>query len=111
MINEAIQSFINAITDKLGSFWLDLWSPLSDAWPFWWSWGVFILILLACFVIGFFLQFKWIRLVLGVIVLGAAAWLTGRVTMYNEMKKKLEAERKKKSVPKPPPKPPSDGWR
>ena len=101
MINEAIQSFLNAIGQKATDFWTGLWAPIFDSWPFWWSWGVFLLILLACFVIGFFLQFKWPRLILGLIVGGAAAWLFGRVTMYNELKAKLDAERKKKPPPKP----------
>jgi hypothetical protein len=110
MIKEAIEAFFAAIGAKLSGAWDWLLTPIWDGWPLWWSYGVFILILLACLLIGFFLQFKWVRLALGVIVLGAAAWLTGRHTMYGEMKAKLDAERaKKKAPPAPPPEPRQDG--
>jgi len=81
------------IGGKVSEKWADLWAPISDAWPLWWSYGTFGLILLGCFAVGFFLQFKWARLALGVVVLAAIGWLFGRVTMYNEMKAKLDKER------------------
>jgi len=96
MIQDAINSAIAALSDKIGGFWAALWAPISDAWPLWWSYGVFGLILIGCFAIGFFLQFKWVRAGLGVVVLIAGGWLFGRATMYDEMKAKLDAARKKK---------------
>lgn len=96
MINDAINQALAALGDKVGSFWAGLWAPISDAWPLWWSYGVFGLILIACFAIGFFLQFKWVRAGLGVVVLLAGAWLAGRATMYGDMKTKLDAAKKKK---------------
>jgi hypothetical protein len=92
-IKGIIDQKIAELLAKIGGAWTDLWSPIFDGWPLWWSYGVFALILIACFAVGFFLQFKWARLALGVVVLGAATWLFGRVTMYNEMKAKLDAER------------------
>src|SRR5688500_464570 len=112
MIQDAINSFFAGILAKLGDAWAGLWAPISDAWPLWWSYGVFGLIFLGCFAIGFFLQFKWARLALGVVVLGAGAWLFGRVGMYNEMKAKLDAQRRKaKNLPPVKPKPPADDSR
>lgn len=96
MIADAIKSVLGDFWAQIVERWSDLWSPIFDGWPLWWSYGVFGLILLGCFAIGFFLQFKWARLALGVVVLAAGAWLTGRVTMYGEMKEKLDAERKKR---------------
>jgi hypothetical protein len=95
MINDAIQNAINAITSHIWAFWDGLWAPIFDSWPYWSSWGIFSLILLGCMVIGFFLNFKWPRLALGLIVAGAGAWLFGRTTMYNEMKRKLDAARER----------------
>lgn len=95
-----IKEFLDGIQTRIGDFWSGLWAPMFDGWPLWWSWGVFFLILLACLIVGFFLQFKWARAVLGIVVFGAAAWLFGRHTMYNEMKSKLDAERARKA-PKP----------
>lgn len=80
----------------IGGKWADLWSPIWDGWPLWWSYGVFAAILVGCLLIGFFLQFKWPRLVLGIIVLAAGAWLFGRATMHAEMKAKLDAAKKRK---------------
>lgn len=96
MIADAINSALSEVWAKLIGTWSGLWSPIWDGWPLWWSCGVFGLILIACFAVGFFLQFKWARLALGVVVLGAGAWLFGRATMYSEMKAKLDAERKKR---------------
>jgi hypothetical protein len=81
------------VRDKIGGAWADLWAPIWDGWPLWWSYGVFGLILLGCFAVGFFLQFKWARLALGVVVLTATGWLFGRTTMHSEMKAKLDEER------------------
>lgn len=97
-----IQEFLDAVTSRVGGFWTGLWAPMFDGWPLWWSWGVFVLILAACLVVGFFLQFKWVRAALGLVVGLAGAWLLGRHTMYNAMKAKLDAERARK-VPKPRP--------
>lgn len=96
MIQDAINSALAALGDKIGGFWAGLWAPISDAWPLWWSYGTFGLIVIACFALGFFLQFKWVRLALGIIIAGAGAWLFGRVTMYNEMKSRLDAAKKRK---------------
>lgn len=81
---------------KIGDKWADLWSPIWDGWPLWWSYGVFGLIFLACLVLAFFLQFKWVRLGLLVVIALAGSWLFGRHGMYGEMKAKLDAERKKR---------------
>ncbi len=96
MIQDAINSMWAALGDKIGGFWAGLWAPITDGWPLWWSYGVFGLIVIACFALAFFLQFKWVRLGLLVIIGLAGAWLFGRATMYNEMKAKLDAERKKR---------------
>lgn len=96
MIADAINSAIQAMHDKIGDFWAGLWAPISDAWPLWWSYGTFGLIVIACFALGFFLQFKWIRAGLFGVIIGGGLWLLGRVTMYNAMKAKLDAARKKK---------------
>lgn len=80
----------------LAQHWAVLWAPVWDGWPLWWSYGVFGLVLLGCLLIGFFLQFKWARFALGMIVLIAAGWLVGRHTMHTEMKAKLDAARKKR---------------
>lgn len=105
MIKDAIDSFFAGILAKVGDAWSGLWAPISDAWPLWWSYGVFALILLGCLLVGFFLQFKWARLALGVVVLTAAGWLVGRTTMHSAMKAKLDAERARKTRNLPPPKP------
>lgn len=112
MINDWINSAWAAVLAKLGGAWADLWSPISDAWPLWWSWGVFVLILLGCLLIGFFLQFKWARLALGVVVVTAIGWLFGRTSMYGEMRAKLDAAKAKNRPPvKPKVKQPDDTWR
>lgn len=96
MINDAVNSAWSALMAKLGGAWAGLWSPITDGWPLWWSYGVFGLIFIGCLVLAFFLQFKWVRLGLLVIIGAAAAWLFGRVGMYNEMKARLDVERKKR---------------
>lgn len=95
-IGGMIDEQISRVKTWAGELWGDFWSPIFDGWPLWWSYGVFGLILLGCFAVGFFLQFRWARLALGVVVLGAGTWLFGRVTMYNEMKARLQAERAKR---------------
>lgn len=93
MIADAIKSVLAEIGARISDYWLGLWSPISDAWPLWWSYGVFALIFIGCLLVGFFLQFKWVRAALGGVVLLAGAWLTGSVMMYGKMKAKLDAER------------------
>lgn len=112
LIDEAISSFFAAIAEKLSGIWAGLWAPLLDGWPLWWSWGVFILIMLAAIAAGIvvrlFLPAEWAKIPLLAIfvgILAAIAWLFGRHTMHTEMKAKLDAERARKA-PKPVQKPP-----
>lgn len=118
MIKDAINSFFAEILAKLGDAWTGLWAPISDAWPLWWSYGAFGLILLGAIglgiVIRLFLPGDWAKfplLTVFVGILAAIGWLFGRVTMYNTMKAKLDAERKRKNKNLPPHKPPSDDSR
>lgn len=102
-IQEAINSALASIGDKIGGFWLGLWAPISDAWPLWWSYGAFGLILLGAIglgiVIRLFLPSDWAKFPLITIfmgVLAAVGWIIGRVTMYSTMKAKLDAAKKRK---------------
>lgn len=102
-MQDIINSMWSAIGDKIGGFWVGLWAPISDAWPLWWSYGVFGLILLGAILIGIlirlFLPSDWAKFPLITIFIGiltAAGWLFGRVGMFNEMKARLDVERKKR---------------
>lgn len=119
MISDAINSAIAAVQAQLSGFWSGLWAPISDTWPLWWSYGTFGLILLGAIGLGIiirlFLPGDWAKFPLITIfvgILAAAAWLFGRVTMYNTMKAKLDTERTKAKI-KPKPKAPPDAgsWR
>lgn len=109
---------LDDIQRRIAEFWIGLWSPISDAWPLWWSYGVVVSIVLAALFLGVLLRLylpsdwtKFPLLTIFVGILASFAWLFGRVTMYNEMKKKLDAERKKKPVVKPKePVRPGGGW-
>ncbi len=103
MIQDAINSALAALGDKIGGFWLGLWAPISDAWPLWWSYGVFGLILLCAIGLGIlirlFLPSDWAKFPLITIFIGiltAIGWIIGRVGMYNTMKPKIDAARKKR---------------
>lgn len=102
-IGKIVDDKVAEIASKVGDKWTDLWSPIWDGWPLWWSYGVFGLILLGAIGIGIvirlFLPGDWAKLPLlsmFVGILAAIGWLFGRVTMYNEMKTKLDAERAKR---------------
>lgn len=108
MVDQMVTGILDTIQQYIADLWTGLWAPMFDGWPLYWSWGVFGCILLACAVVAIFVQFKWPRLALGLVVAGAGLWLFGRHTMYNEMKAKLNEERARKAT-KPKPQDPSDG--
>lgn len=96
MIKDAINSVFADVAERANSIWTGMWAPISEAWPLWWSYGVFGLIVLACLFLAVFLQFKWVRAGLLAVIVGAGAWLLGSVMMYRTMKEKIDAERKKR---------------
>lgn len=88
-----VDDAVGKVTGIFRDFWTGLWTPVLDAWPLWHAYIVFGIVFVVCLFLAFFLQFKWVRLGLLVIILLAGAMLTGQVTMYNTMKARMNEER------------------
>lgn len=114
MINEFldnVQARISAFfTDWFGSWFAWMHDPLT----FWIL--CFVALFAACFVVGWFLPFKWIRAGLGGILVIAGAFLAGGIEMRKEMNERLAKEREKQRKlsaarkAQPPQKSPGSWW-
>jgi len=95
MINE----FFDALTQRIAG----LFAPLFD-YLYLGGWYVaLVALIVVCGIIGWFFDFKWVKVVLGVVVLIAGAFVAGGTTMLKHMRKE--------PPPAPPRAPkPDDKW-
>lgn len=92
MIEQAINSAFQAIADK---FWA-IWTPWAHALILFEWWALFILLVLVCLFVGFFLPFKWVRAILGGVIILAGAFVLGGTKMYRDTRPKVKEQQKQK---------------
>lgn len=101
-----IQEFIDKIGTSIADWFHMIWDPWVAALILFEWWALFILFVIVCMVIGYFFQFKWVRAVLGVMILIAGAFVLGGTKMYRDLKPHIGERRRR--VLNPPPPPPQD---
>lgn len=83
-----VQEFIDGAWDKITGFFSGIFDPVLNWLILLEWWGLLLLFVAVCGVIGFFLPFKWIRAALGGMILLAGAFVAGGTKMYRDLRKK-----------------------
>jgi hypothetical protein len=90
MIDEFLTAIEQRIREAFGGLFHWLIEPLYLLeWYF-----LFALLFLACFTIGYFLPFKWVRAALGLVLLIAGAFVAGGTAMYRHMRRQAQPREK-----------------
>lgn len=88
------------ILESIKQWFINLWSPILNWLILLEWWGLLLLFIVFCGIIGFFLPFKWIRAGLGGLILLAGAFVMGGTVMYRDLKPRVDQKKREVDPPK-----------
>lgn len=74
------------ILDEIGRRVAAFFAPYRDGIYLAEWWAMLLALIAICMLIGYFAQFKWVRAVLGILILIASAFVAGGMEMYRHIK-------------------------